>query len=93
MTEKFSLPPSLEKLGELATNLWFSWNPDVRDLYREIDLDTWRNCGRNPAKFLESVDTNLINDFSKDSKFIDKVNDTWTRFHQYSDHKKTDFCT
>jgi len=34
MSENLKLPKSLEKLTELAYNLWFSWNPDVRDLFR-----------------------------------------------------------
>jgi len=92
MAERFKLPPSLEKLGDLATNLWFSWNPDVRDLYREIDLDTWRNCGRNPVKFLERVDPQKIDVFSKNAPYLDKVNKSWDRFNQYLDHKKTTFA-
>jgi starch phosphorylase len=92
MTERFKLPPSLEKLGDLATNLWFSWNPDVRDLYRGIDLDTWRNCGGNPVKFLERVDPKKIDTFSKDTIYLDKVNKSWDRFIQYLDNKKTTFA-
>ncbi len=53
MTERFKLPPSLEKLGDLATNLWFSWNPDARDLYREIDLDTDLLIAVQPTRGLD----------------------------------------
>ncbi len=91
MAKRFELPPSLEKLGELATNLWFSWNPDVRDLYREIDIDTWRNSGRNPVKFLEMIDPVKIDTYSKDSSFLKKLNITWDRFNQYIENKTTTF--
>ena len=37
MSTNLKLPKSIEKLEDLAYNLWFSWNPDVRDLFREID--------------------------------------------------------
>jgi starch phosphorylase len=93
MAERFELPSSLKKLGDLATNLWFSWNPDVRDLYREIDLDVWRNSGRNPVKFLEMVDPDKIDIFSKDAIFLEKVNNTWERFNQYLEHKNTAFAS
>ncbi len=91
MTKRFELPPSLEKLGDLATNLWFSWNPDVRDLYREIDIDTWRNSGRNPVKFLEMIDPLKIDIYSKDSSFLEKLNIAWDRFNQYIENKATTF--
>ncbi|MCK4754510.1 MAG: DUF3417 domain-containing protein, partial [Calditrichia bacterium] len=91
MAKRFALPPSLEKIGDLATNLWFSWNPDVRDLYREIDIDTWRNSGRNPVKFLEMIDPVKIDTYSKDSSFLKKLNITWDRFNQYIENKATTF--
>ena len=46
ISNNFKLPDNLKKLGDLATNFWFSWNPDARDLFREIDLELWRT---NPA--------------------------------------------
>lgn len=92
MANRLELPPSLEKLGELATNLWFSWNPDVRDLYREIDLDTWWNCGRNPVKFLELVDPQKLDIQSNNVTFLDKLNTVWERFNLYIENEKTAFA-
>ena len=44
------LPTPLEKLNDLAYNLWFSWNPEVRDLFKEIDIDLWREVNfRRPG--------------------------------------------
>lgn len=93
MVKRFELPPTLEKLGELAINLWFSWNPDVRDLYREIDIDTWRNSGKNPVKFLKMVDPVIIDSFSKDEDFLKKLSVTWDKFKKYIDSKKTPYKT
>ena len=92
MANRFELPPSLERLGELATNLWFSWNPDVRDLYREIDLDTWRNSGRNPVKFLELVDSQKLDVRSDDVAYLDKLDTVWNRFKHYIDNEATAFA-
>jgi starch phosphorylase len=91
MQKRFALPDSLEKLEELATNLWFSWNPDVRDLYREIDLDTWRDSGKNPVKFLQMVDPVKIDKFSKDEEFLKKLSMSWDRFTEYLENSKTPF--
>jgi len=93
MVKRFELPTSIEKLGDLATNLWFSWNPDVRDLYREIDIDTWRNSGKNPVKFLKMVDSVKIDSYSKDEKFLEKLSLTWKKINKYIDNNKTPFKT
>jgi starch phosphorylase len=93
MVKRLELPPSLEKLGDLAKNLWFSWNPDVRNLYKEIDIDAWRNSRENPVKFLEIVDPVKIDSYSKDSSFLEKLTATWDRFNQYIDNKNTAFTT
>ena len=33
----FSLPRRIERLGELAYNLWWTWNPNVQRLFERID--------------------------------------------------------
>ena len=38
----FSLPRRINRLGELAYNLWWSWNPDAQRLFSRID----RSFGR-----------------------------------------------
>jgi starch phosphorylase len=92
MNNKFNLPKSIEKLGELSYNLWFSWNPDMRDLFREIDLDLWRACARNPIEFLMRVDPLKIQKFADDPTFVDKVKKCWDRFSEYMNNQNTTFA-
>ena len=92
MSKRFPLPPSLEKLAVLATNLWFSWNPDVRDLFREMDLDVWRKSGRNPVQFLESVGTEKLEKLASDTSFLDKLEKSWERLNQYLESKDTAYA-
>ena len=92
MVSEINLPPSLEKLEVLAKNLWFSWNPDVRDLFREIDLNTWRNCGRNPVKFLQMADPQKIDEFSTNPAYLEKLQKSWERFNQYLENPKTAYA-
>jgi starch phosphorylase len=92
MPIQFQLPPSLEKLGELASNLWFSWNPDVRDLFRQIDLASWSNCGRNPVKFLLNIDPSKLEKISTDPSFLENLNSSWDRYNQYLEEKQTTYA-
>jgi len=88
---KFNLPPAIEKLEELAYNLWFSWNPDIRDLFRYIDVDLWRACGRNPVAFLSDVDPEKLKKVAEDPEFLEKLENRWNRYNIYINEKNTPF--
>ena len=88
---KFNLPEKLQKLEDLAYDLWFSWNPDVRDLFREIDIDLWRSCGRNPVQFLYDVKPYKLDSKANDTSFVEKINISWQRYNDYLKNQKTHF--
>src|SRR5271165_6902538 len=50
-----ALPEPLSRLGELAYNLLWSWEPIVRSLFRRLDPALWRECGYNPVLMLGRV--------------------------------------
>jgi starch phosphorylase len=91
MPENTKLPKSLEPLKDLSYNLWFSWNPDARDLFKGMDNELWRKTGRNPVSFLKNISTETINKYAGDNTFIDKVNHVYTRFQKYMNEKNTIF--
>ena len=35
------LPAELRKLAEIAHNLWWTWNDDVKKLYCDLDPGLW----------------------------------------------------
>ena len=92
MQHNFDLPQPIEKLGELAYNLWFSWNPDVRDLFREIDLDLWRQCDRNPVEFLLKIDPEKLKQVSENQDYLNKLQRRWDRFEEYLQSMDTAFA-
>ncbi len=44
-----------EKLSVIARNLWWSWRPEVRALFRDLDPQAWRAVHRNPIRLLKSL--------------------------------------
>ena len=38
---QFSLPRRINRLGELAYNLWWTWNPDAQRIFARIDTSLW----------------------------------------------------
>ena len=49
------LPKRINKLTEIAYNVWWSWNTDFLRLFKEIDIDLWETVEKNPVKFLKLV--------------------------------------
>ena len=45
------LPKRIEKLSEIANNLWWSWNTEFLRLFQRIDGDLWEESNKNPVKF------------------------------------------
>ena len=46
------LPSPLERLSELAYNLWWTWQPDAASLFRRLDPSLWAHVEENPIAFL-----------------------------------------
>ncbi len=51
-----------QKLETLALNLWWSWNPEVLDLFRRIDEETLRRSNNNPVAVLRAMTSREIDD-------------------------------
>jgi len=41
-----------DKCMALARNLWWSWHPEVTNLFRELDPIRWRQLDHNPIALL-----------------------------------------
>jgi starch phosphorylase len=54
-TADIELPPELERLRELAYNLWWSWSPLAPRLFSWIDPEHWRRY-HNPIQLLINVE-------------------------------------
>jgi starch phosphorylase len=46
------LPDRIRRLEELAHDLWWSWNPDARNVFRQLDYALWRQTAHNPVRML-----------------------------------------
>lgn len=79
----FSLPRRIEKLGELAYNLWWTWNPDVQRLFNQIDGDLWEQTSHNPIQFLRKVERAKLNAVTHDSYFLDFYDSSIQAFEDY----------
>lgn len=82
------IPDRLSRLNDLACNLWWSWNPEAIDLYREIDLPLWEKLGKNPVRFLGEVSNKRLLDKINDPDFMKRYEDVINNFDQYMSNKE-----
>jgi starch phosphorylase len=70
-TDPVPAPPErIRGLGKLAYNLWWSWNPPARGLFRALDLQAWRESGHNPVRMLAVVRPEVLAGAAADPEFL-----------------------
>ena len=88
---KFSLPRRIKRLGDLAFNLWWVWNPEAQRLFKEIDELLWDDTYHNPVAFLRDVERSRLNAMTDDRYFLDKYDRVMREFDRYMNEKDTWF--
>ena len=82
-SQKFDLPKRIERLGELATNLWWSWHPEAAHLFGRLDYDLWERLGHNPIRILNEVGRTRLNQASKEKEYLELYDAVFKTFDAY----------
>ncbi len=85
----FDLPRRIDRLGELAYNLWWTWNPDAQRLFYRIDYDLWESLNHNPLRLLRSVGRTEINAAAQNPAFLERYDQVFARFDAYMNSTDT----
>lgn len=83
ITVKAHLPESLNKLEEIAQNIWWSWDSKAKSLFRHIDKDAWIEAQSNPIMLLNILSYEKLVSLGNDAEFIKKVDDVYDDFMAY----------
>ena len=75
-----------EKLSELAGNLWWSWQPDVVALFREIDPIRWAELTHNPILLLREYTPEKLEARAREEMMHSRVN---TAYRDWLDYMST----
>ncbi len=77
------LPSELSGLEDMAYNLWWSWNYEAIDLYREIDLPLWEKLGKNPVRFIQEVSLKKLDEKLRDRNYMQQYKKVYGNFQSY----------
>ena len=87
VTVKSRIPEELEKLSEIARNIWWAWNFEATELFRDLDPELWKECGQNPVLLLERMSYEKLEALAKDKVILRRMNEVYTKFRDYMDVK------
>ena len=87
VTVKSRIPAELEKLSEISRNIWWAWNFEATELFRDLDPELWKECGQNPVLLLERMSYEKLEALAKDKVILRRMNDVYTKFRDYLDVK------
>jgi starch phosphorylase len=79
------IPPRLSRLTELANDLLYSWDRQVRGLFYRLDRELWDACSHNPKLFLRRVSQQRLEEAAKDRIYMEdyvRVLSVYDSYHQ-----------
>ncbi|MGQ0734373.1 MAG: alpha-glucan family phosphorylase [Acidobacteriota bacterium] len=79
------LPSRIHRLHELALDLWWSWTPAAREVYRRLDYPLWRQSSHNPVRMLFSIRPERLQEAARDAEFLTLYDEALARL----DHLRT----
>ncbi len=65
-----AIPDRLRRLPELASDLWWTWNPKPRQVFRHLDYPLWRQTAHNPVLMLRMISPDLLTRAASDPAFL-----------------------
>ena len=77
------LPPNLERLREIAHNLWWAWEPLARELFVRVDADLWEEVHGNPIELLSRVGQTRLDELAADDSFVMHLETAYAVFQRY----------
>ena len=84
---KSHIPAELACLSEMARNIWWSWTPEAREMFKSLNPTLWKECGHNPVLLLERLSFEALVELSKDETVLARINSVYKMFRAYMDVK------
>lgn len=83
------LPAALEPLREIVYNLWWTWEPAARKLFRHLDPELWNRTNHNPLRMLQLSKQARLIEVAEDDDFLRELKAVQQKFHAYMTRQDT----
>ncbi|MCL4527892.1 MAG: alpha-glucan family phosphorylase [Chloroflexi bacterium] len=85
----FDLPKRIHRLGELAYNLWWTWQPEAARVFGRLDYDLWERLGHNPIRLLREIGRPRLNQAADDKDYLALYDRVFEGFDAYMSETET----
>jgi starch phosphorylase len=82
-TVRTVLPEPIAALGELSSNLRWSWHPPTRDLFASLDAKRWAAVREDPVAMLAALTPEELERAAADHAFVARVEAAAADLHDY----------
>lgn len=82
-----NVPRRLERLPELAHNLFWTWQVEARELFERLDPELWEVTGHNPVRLLR--ETTNLEAAAEDAGFVESYNRSLRDLDSYLGRRDT----
>ena len=72
-----------EKLCVLARNLWWTWQPEVVDIFRDLEPRRWRELTHNPIALLQEISPAEVERRAEELVLVSRINYAYRRLGEY----------
>ncbi len=84
MFDRMNVGKSLhEKLSVLARNVWWTWQPEVVDIFRDLDPKRWRELTHNPVALLQEISPEEVERRAEELVLVSRINYAYRRLGEY----------
>ena len=84
-----TLPTALEPLREMSFNLWWTWEPSARRLFRHLDPALWDRTNHNPVRMLQFSRQARLEELAQDKTFLRELKQVYDAYRKYLERADT----
>jgi len=77
------IPERIRGIEELAYNLWWTWHPWARRLFRALDYQAWRESTHNPVLMLRTIRPERLQQAAQDPEFLAIYDQVMAEYRAY----------
>jgi starch phosphorylase len=92
MNNAVHIPERIRRLTDLADNLWWSWNPPARNLFKVVSNPLWKSTRHNPVRMLQLVNPERLEALAHDADFLTQYDGVVAAFDVELDDGHLWFC-
>ncbi len=83
VTVNNTLPKELKALEPISRNLWWVWNSNAKNLFRDLDPELWRTTGENPVIVLQQLSKARLQEIINDDNLMARLSVVEKQFNEY----------